>query len=86
MLSSVFSLPSKTRRRTLGSPRRTRTQSTSLEAKPRRRYAVVNIHPELALHCVMWRLDNLFDLAHCRAFLIVNTTFVILSRSGPREK
>lgn len=47
---SAFSLPSKTRRRTLGSPKRTRTQSTSLEAKPRRRYAVVNIVPELALH------------------------------------
>lgn len=33
----VSSLLSKTRRRTPGSPKRTRTQSTSLEAKPRRR-------------------------------------------------
>lgn len=52
LLLCLFSLPSKTRRRTLGSPRRTRTQSTSLEAKPRRRYAVVDFHPELALQ--MW--------------------------------
>lgn len=32
-----FSLPNKTRRRTRGSPKRTRTQSTNREAKPRRR-------------------------------------------------
>lgn len=44
-MSSFSSLLNRIRRRMLGSPRRTRTQSTSLEAKPRRRYVfVVFVH------------------------------------------
>lgn len=71
LCSSVSSLPSRTRRRMLGSPRRTRTQLTSLEAKPRRRWASFNSHfIQVLSGCSLSQTWCVF----------------ILSRSGPREK
>lgn len=76
LLFSDFSLPSKTRRRILGSPKRTRTQSTSLEAKPRRRYAALSVNPELTCH--MWCdwitvcSGALFSFLHLKQYFCVS--------------
>lgn len=85
LLFYVVSLPSKTRRRTLGSPKRTRTQSTNLEAKPRRRYAVPHRHPDLSLHMSRSSLSR-FWRGPVLSFPNHKHISLNLSRSGPREK
>lgn len=81
-MSSFSSLLNRIRRRMLGSPRRTRTQSTSLEAKPRRRYVFVHICP----YWMYFILCGCWINVKARGFPVFKTTCLFLSRSGPREK
>ena len=79
VLSIFVSLPSRIRRRTRGSPKRTRTQSTSLEARPRRRYVP---QPQDGRRVF---INNMYAL--CVNPNISNVVFLSTpSRSGPRER